>query len=133
MLTLDFVPEEVKEVLVVCNAEGFKEETGVTTRLIEVYQARDSQPAVFLLTPEEGVEAGRKRISLDFIYLGAIALTSTFEVELKSRPPVKRDQLVTIKPLIEGQGQDRDVPGHGRRRLRETSGRHARIWCFASP
>ncbi len=107
VLTLDFLPEEVKEVLVVCNAEGFKEETGVTTRLIEVYQARDSQPAVFLLTPEEGVEAGQKRISLDFIYLGAIALTSTFEVELKSRPPIERDELVTVKPLIEAQGQDK--------------------------
>ena len=51
-------PEEVKEVLVVCNAEGFKEDTGVTSRLMEVYATRDSQPAVFLLTPEENAEAG---------------------------------------------------------------------------
>ena len=100
-------PEEVKQVLVVCNAEGFKENTGVTTRLMEVYATRDSQPAVFLLTPEENVEAGLKRISLDFFYCGVLALSSAFEVEIKSRPPVQRDSPVAFKPLIVGQGPER--------------------------
>ena len=55
----------------------------MTTRLIEVYAARNSQPAVFLLTPEKDVEPGTKRISLDFLYCGVQVLSSAFEVEIK--------------------------------------------------
>lgn len=102
--TLDFATrEEVKEVLVVCNADGFREETGVLTRLIEVYATRDSQPAIFLLTPEADAEPGPKRISLDFYYGGVLALSSAFEVELRGRPPVLADAGVVIQPLIEGE------------------------------
>ena len=119
-------PEEVKEVLVVCNAEGFKEDTGVTSRLMEVYATRNSQPAVFLLTPEENTEAGLKRISLDFFYCGVLALSSAFEVEIRSRPPVRRELPVALKPLIDGQGPERTFAGHGRHRPGDAQGRSAR-------
>ena len=98
-------PEEATEILVVCSAEGFREETGVITRTIQAYETHDLQAAQFSLTPEKDVEPGVKRISLDFYLRSRLALSSTFEVVIEGRRPAQRVQAVPVKPRIEGQRQ----------------------------
>ena len=90
-VTVEFTtPEEVEQVLVVCDAQGFEHEKDVNTRLIEVYKSSNSQLAVFLLTPKKDVEPGAKRISLDFYHRGRPAGNAVFETLIKDRPPLEK-------------------------------------------
>jgi len=99
-VSVEFVTPEPQPVQVICNAEGFVEETGDLTRTILVYQGRDSQPAIFLLTPEPNAGSGVRRISLDFHHRGRPAGTANFEVEVRDRPPVAMTP-ARVQPLIE--------------------------------
>ncbi|MDW8318998.1 MAG: CHAT domain-containing protein [Anaerolineae bacterium] len=85
-------------VTVVLTAEGFVEITRDPTRLIQVYAARDSQPAVFLLRPES---PGRKRLTLSFYHKDRLAGVASFETEVKDRPPLNRGTRAALRPLIE--------------------------------
>jgi hypothetical protein len=85
-------PAAVEQVLVVCDAQDFEHERGGNTRLIEVVQARDSQLAVFLLTPKKDVAPGAKRISLDFYHRSRLAGSAAFETVVKDRPPLPQPE-----------------------------------------
>lgn len=91
-------PAKPELVTVVLSAEGFVEVTGDWTRLIQVYAARDSQPAVFLLRPQS---PGRQRLTLNFYHKDRLAGVASFEAEVKDRPPLNRQTRATLRPLVE--------------------------------
>ena len=89
-------PDKPEIITVVCFAEDFDEEYGDFTRTIEVVKGRDSQPAVFLLTPKRTAAFGPKRIALDFIHHGRNIGTATFETQLIDRPSADSDKPVEL-------------------------------------
>ncbi len=109
-VTVEFVTPEPQPVLVVCNAEGFDEETGDLTRTIMVYQDRDSQTAIFLLTPDPNQGPGMRRISLDFYHRQRLAGTASFQVEVRDRPPVDETP-AEAEPVIADRAEDGTLTG----------------------
>lgn len=107
-VSVEFVTPEPQPVQVICNAEGFVEETGDLTRTILVYQGRDSQPAIFLLTPDPDAGPGKRRISLDFYHRERLAGTASFEVEVRDRPPIDETPAQPA-PVIEDRNEDGSV------------------------
>jgi hypothetical protein len=110
-VSIEFVTPEPQPVLVVCNAEGFIVDTQDTinaTRTILVYQDRDSQWAVFPLTPDPEAGPGTRRISLDFYHRERLAGTSSFQVEVRDRPPIDQTP-VEPEPLIDDRAADGSV------------------------
>lgn len=108
---IEFVTPEPQQVLVVCNAEGFIVDTQDTvnaTRTILVYQDRDSQWAVFPLTPDPEIGPGVRRISLDFYHRERLAGTASFQVEVCDRPPIDQTP-VEPEPLIDDRAADGSV------------------------
>lgn len=82
---------------VVLTAEDFREETGSFTRTMLVYADRDSQPAVFVLTPQA---TGRKRIVLDFRHRDRSVGTASFYTEVQAQPPQDRETRAALEPLL---------------------------------
>lgn len=120
--TMSFVyrTPEPKLVLVVCNAEGFtvdkvdlpdgqeRGEQRDPTRTILVYMDRDSQWAIFLLTPDLDAGPGIRHISLDFVHEGRLAGTASFQVEVRDRPPVDQTRVET-EPVIVDRNEDGSI------------------------
>ncbi len=104
-VAVEFITPEPQPVLVVCNAEGFDEETGDLTRTLMVYMDRDSQTAIFLLTPDPDLGAGTRRISLDFYHRERLAGTASFQVEVRDRPPVDATD-AEPEPVIADRAED---------------------------
>ncbi|MCB0234515.1 MAG: CHAT domain-containing protein [Anaerolineae bacterium] len=92
-------PDEPELIEVVCQAEDFDEATGDATRTLIVYKGKDTQPAVFLLTPREGVLAGQKRVVLDFVHRGRILGHASFFTELIDRPSQQPKEIVSETTL----------------------------------
>ena len=109
-LAIEFVTPEPQQVLIVCNAEGFTVDDGQPggTRTILAYQERDSQWAVFLLTPDPDAGAGTRRISLDFYHHERLAGTASFQVEVRDRPPIDETP-VDLDPIITDRAEDGSV------------------------
>ncbi len=109
--SLEYLTPEPKQVLVVCNAEGFiidSDDEADNTRTILVYMDRDSQWAVFLLTPDPDAGPGVRRISLDFVHQGRQAGTASFEVEVRDRPPIDQTR-VEPEPVIVDRNADGSI------------------------
>jgi len=106
--SFEFITPEPLPVLVVCNAEGFVEETNDLTRTIMVYRDRDSQTAIFLLTPDPDAGPGTRRISLDFYHRERLAGTASFQVEVRDRPPIDEAQ-AALDPLLEDRSEGGSV------------------------
>ena len=87
-------PEEPELIEVVCQAEDFDEATGDATRTLIVHKGRNTQPAVFLLSPSVGVLAGPKRVVLDFVHRGRILGHASFVTELIDRPSQQPKEIV---------------------------------------
>lgn len=87
-------PEEPELIEVVCQAEDFDEATGDATRTLIVHKGRNTQPAVFLLSPRKGVKAGPKRVVLDFVHRGRILGHASFFTELTERPSQQPKEIV---------------------------------------
>jgi hypothetical protein len=100
-VSIEFVTPEPQPVLVVCNAEGFVEETGDPTRTIMVYQDRDSQTAIFLLTPDPEAGPGVRRITLDFTHRERPAGSASFQVEVRDRPPIDQTSVEPEPALVD--------------------------------
>ncbi|MEZ4771311.1 MAG: CHAT domain-containing protein [Caldilineales bacterium] len=82
---VEFEREE-EIITVVCFAEDFEEAYNDLTRTITVVKGRDSQPAVFLLSPKRTASAGAKRIALDFVHHGRNIGTASFTTQIIDRP-----------------------------------------------
>ena len=100
-VSVEFMTPDPQPVLVVCNAEGFVEDTGDLTRTIMVYQHRDSQTAIFLLTPDADVGPGMRRISLDFYHRERLAGTARFQVDVRDRPPIDQTPVEPEPALVD--------------------------------
>lgn len=109
-VAVEFVTPEPQPVLVVCNAEGFSEESDDLTRTIMVYMDRDSQPAIFLLTPDPTQGPGTRRISLDFYHRQRLAGTASFQVEVRDRPPIDETP-AEPEPVIADRAEDGTLTG----------------------
>ncbi|HSN77271.1 MAG TPA: hypothetical protein VL334_19545, partial [Anaerolineae bacterium] len=110
-VAIEFSTPDPQQVLVVCNAEGFivdSEDTADTTRTILVYPGKDSQWAVFLLTPDPEAGPGRRHIGLDFYHRGRLAGTARFEVEVRDRPPIEEFE-IKPEPMIVDRAEDGSV------------------------
>jgi hypothetical protein len=109
-MAIEFVTPEPQQVLIVCNAEGFTVDDGEAggTRTILVYKERDSQWAVFLLTPDATVDPGVRRISLDFYHRERLAGTASFQAEVRDRPPID-EAPVELDPIIADLAEDGSV------------------------
>lgn len=110
-VAIEFVTPEPQQVLIVCNAEGFIVDTKDTldaSRTVLVYKDRDSQWAVFPLTPDPDAGPGARRISLDFYHRERLAGTASFTVEVRDRPPVDEAN-ATLDPLLEDRSEDGSV------------------------
>lgn len=109
--SFEFVTPEPKPVLVVCTAEGFivdGDDASGGTRTILVYKDRDSQWAVFLLTPDLKAGPGVRRISVDLIHSGRLAGTASFTTEVRDRPPIDRAPIET-DPVMEDRNEDGSI------------------------
>ena len=110
-VAIEFVTPEPQQVLIVCNAEGFivdSADTADATRTILVTQGRDSQWAVFLLTPDPDAGPGVRRISLDFYHRERLAGTASFQVEVRDRPPIDETP-IDLDPIIVDRAEDGSV------------------------
>ncbi len=110
-VSIEYVTPDPQQVLIVCNAEGFIVDTKDTvdaSRTILVYKDRDSQWAVFPLTPDPDAGPGTRRISLDFYHHERLAGTASFTVEVRDRPPIDEAQ-AALDPLLEDRSEDGSV------------------------
>lgn len=91
--------EEPELIEVICMAEDFEETTGDPTRTLTVYMGKNSQPAVFLLSPKAGAASGPKRVVLDFVHRGRNLGHASFFTELTSQPVQQPGELVRESTL----------------------------------
>lgn len=104
-----FDTPEPQALQVICHAPGFTvdDQTSQATRTILVYPGRDSQWAVFLLTPLPTAGPGMRRITLDFYHRERPVGTGSFEMEVRDRPPVKSERPLLPAALVGDAGDTR--------------------------
>lgn len=88
-------PQLPEMVEIFVTAPGFSERTGVWSRTIAVYSNQDSQPAIFLLKPED-LQPGSRRITIDFRHQGRSVGSFAFETRVD---PIARGDGTGVQPL----------------------------------